>query len=101
MASNATPAAARWSDLIDRQEASGQTLGEFSAANGLNRNTLAWWRWELGRTRSRKRTAFVELVLAEPEAEPMAIALDSFAACVVVDERTDLALLGRVLDVLC
>lgn len=113
MASTATPAAARWSEIIDRQEASGQTLREFAEANGLNRNTLAWWRWELGRTRTRRPTGpnpsrsagrrFIELVVSEPEPElvPVEIAFVGFAARLLVDDRTDLALVRRVLEALC
>ena len=109
MASTATPAAVRWSRLIEQQEGSGQSIREFAADNDLNPNTLAWWRWELGRTRPRVRRPppFVELVVADPEPEPdktnqsVAIMLDAFDARVVVDHRTDLAVVRRLLEALC
>ncbi len=103
MASSATPAAVRWSSIIDRLEASGQTLREFAAANDLNRKTLEWWRRKLGRSRPRsgRKAAFTELVVTQPQSKPIAIALDSYAARVVVDDRTDLSLVRRVLEALC
>ncbi len=45
-----TPAARRWSQVIDRQEASGQSVRAFAVANNLNPHTLASWRCKLGRT---------------------------------------------------
>jgi hypothetical protein len=107
----ATTAGMRWSEIIDQQETSGQTLRAFAEANGLNRNTLAWWRWELGRTRPRQRPRpnpsssprFVELAVAEsnPELASLEIGLHGLAASLVVDQQTDLALLRRVLEALC
>ncbi len=111
MASTATAAAVRWSESIDRQEASAPTLRVFADANGLNRNTLAWWRWELGRTGAHSRRQdtrsrhFVELVVTEPETAPMpapvVIALEGLTARLVVGEHTDLVLVRRVLEALC
>jgi len=97
------PAAERWSEILDRQEASGLTLREFARVNGLNQNTLAWWRWELGRRRSATGRGFLEFLVAEPEPEQVTveIALDGLAARVVVGEHTDLALVRRVLESLC
>ena len=103
------PAAARWSEFIERQEASGVTLGEFARANGLNRNTLAWWRWKLRRGRARPSPkgphcalqSFVELAVVEPAAEPVSIVLDGLPARVVIHRHTDLALVRRVLEALC
>jgi len=42
LTSSATPAAVRWSRLIEQQEGSGQFIREFAADNDLNPNTLAW-----------------------------------------------------------
>lgn len=105
MALSATPAAERWAQIIDRQEESGLTVRAFAKANGLNHNTLAWWRWELRRTRVRRpkpSSAFVELVVCEPRQEPEAvqIALDGRAAKLIVEPHTDLDLVRRVLEAL-
>lgn len=40
---------AEWEQLVAELEDSGETIGRFASARGVNRNTLAWWRW---RTRS-------------------------------------------------
>ena len=103
-----TQAATRWSKLIDQHEDSGLTIGAFAKERGLNANTLAKWRSQLGRTRSYKpRSTFVELKLAEPPAaegteDPtVVLALDGYAAHVVVDRDTDLGLLKCMLKTLC
>lgn len=38
-----------WSRLVRSWERSGQTCAEFCAARGVNRHTLSWWKWRLGR----------------------------------------------------
>jgi len=40
---------AEWESLIAEMEASGQSLGRFSARRGLELRTLQWWRWKLRR----------------------------------------------------
>jgi len=101
-----TPAAARWSAIIDRHEASGLSVREFAAANDVHPGTLSWWRWRLGRTRGRRtRSPFVELVVAESQpdnvAQPLVLTLDDLGACIAIHHDTDLLLLRRTLEALC
>lgn len=104
-----TPAAARWSAIIDEQEASGQTLRAFAAERGLNPSTLGWWRSRLGRTSRGKplqapRFTEVEVAQSPPSqgaASTVVVAFEHFDAHVVVDRDTDLALLREVLEALC
>lgn len=101
-----TPAAARWSAIIDEHEASGLTVREFAAANNLRGTTLSWWRWQLGRTRGRRPSLpFVELVVAEPQDEdadqPLVLTLDHLGVDIPVHQATDLVLLRRTLEALC
>lgn len=53
-----------WEQLVAELEDSGEAIGRFAAARGVNRNTLAWWRW---RTRSSpdttNRVDFVPVVV--------------------------------------
>ena len=106
LASTTAPAAIRWSGIIDRHEASGLSIREFSEEIGVNPKTLSWWRCELGRTRARNSEAspFVELLVSESEAEkpaqPVAIMLHAFDARLVVDHRTDLVVVRRLLELL-
>lgn len=59
------------------QERSGMPVREFAARRGVNRHTLAWWRWRI-RSESDERaespdrpTCFVPVVVERPfEAEP-------------------------------
>ena len=55
--SNQTLAARRWAEIIDRQEASGQTIRAFAEANGLNHGSISYWRCQLGRTKMRPMTS--------------------------------------------
>jgi transposase-like protein len=113
-----TPAATRWSEIIDQQEASGQSVQEFAAAHDLNRATLAWWRSRLGRSRRRSQAAcaperpvFDQLAVVGPQQTSapevplvegtVVIALERLDAHVVVDRETNLRLLRQVLDALC
>jgi len=100
-----TPAAERWSHLIDQHEASGLTIRAFAEKVDVNPRTLAWWRSQLGAKR-RNKTAFVELTVAEPPQATasdatVVLALDGYDAHVVVDHQTDLGLLRRLLGALC
>ena len=105
-----TTAAERWSVLVDEHEASGLSIRAFAAQAEVNPRTLAWWRSRLGRSKKRKQTGFVELTVAAAPTPPVeaaevdptvVVALDGYAAHVVVDQVTDLALLKRVLKALC
>lgn len=106
-----TPAATRWSKLIDEQEDSGLSVRDFAANRGLNASTLAWWRSRLGRNRRPSEAApvgpvFDELVVAGAAQTllvegTVVIAIERINAHVVVDRETDLHLLRLVLDALC
>jgi hypothetical protein len=95
----------RWHSVIDRYEASGQSLREFAEANDLNRKTLAWWRWELGRSARTPSTAFIELVVEEPgsgeSSGTVVVELGDSGARALVGHGTDLPLLRRVAAALC
>jgi len=94
-------AAQRWSAIIDRQEASGQTVRAFTNAHDINANTLSWWRHKLRRTRRTAPTAFVELHLATTEdtdCTGLVLELDAWHARLNIREDTDLDLLRRVME---
>lgn len=101
-----SPAAARWSDLVERHERSGLTLQAFADQHGVKKSTLAWWRCRLGKSKRSKKsvktevTTFVEVTVAEPD-DAVVIGLDRYNAQVIVDADTDLGLLRRVLVALC
>ncbi|MCB9758379.1 MAG: hypothetical protein H6739_37135 [Alphaproteobacteria bacterium] len=95
---------ARWSVLIDAQEASGQSVREFAESRGLNPSTLAWWRWKLERTRGRaaERSPFLELVVDEPTGTGVVLLeIRGLGVQVQVTRDTDLAWLREVLEALC
>jgi len=109
-----TPAARRWSAIIDDYESSGLTQRAFAKAQGLHPSTLAAWRSKLGRssTQRAKKAGFTELVVREDEPAPddqgtpptstaLVIRLGGRDAEVVVKNDTDLALLRRVVGALC
>jgi hypothetical protein len=106
-----TPAAKRWTAIIDEQETSGQTIRAFAERRGLNVKTLSWWRCQLGRSRPQKRLkrsptpdtqSFVEVNVDVPSVEgTVVIAFEHIDAHIVVDQDTDLALLRAVLGALC
>ena len=109
-----TPAARRWSAILDDYERSGLTQREFAKAHDLNPSTLGAWRSKLGRscTDRAMESGFTELVVGEvePAAEDdggvaagaaLVIRLGGRDAEVVVEHDTDLALLRRVVDALC
>jgi len=109
-----TPAAKRWSAIIDEHEASGKTIRVFAASRGVNAKTLAWWRSRLGRSRkasskaARKQKAaasvrFDAMAVAssDPRDRTVVIAFDDLPAHIVVDDDTDLTLLRRVLEAAC
>ena len=102
--SKKTPAALRWAEIIDKQEASGQSVRAFAAANGLNYGSISSWRCQLGRTKRRSKqatTTFVEVSVTETVDPSVVIAFEDHRAHVVVDGHTDLGLLKRVVEALC
>ena len=102
-----TPAARRWRRLLERQAASGLRDKAFARLHNVNPSTLAWWRSRLRRLDAEAKQLpaaqpmFTEVVVAQPAAPtaPLVLALDRFRARLVVDRRTDLDLLHRVLEV--
>ena len=102
-----TPAARRWSALIDEYETSGLGQRTFAKQRGINPSTLAAWRSKLGRSSVSQPAAthFTELVVAEEApAAPVGdviLHLREGAAELVISRNTDLALLRRVVDALC
>ena len=97
-----TPATRRWRKIVERQMASGLSVNAFAEAHGLKRGTRAWWKERI-RTLDRERAMgpaprFVEVDV--PTQGDVVIACDRVAARGVVDRRTDLNLLRRVLETL-
>jgi transposase-like protein len=106
-----TPAATRWSMLIDQLEASGQTVRAFATEHDLNPSTLAWWRSRLGRGRPRGEAVAAQPVFDQLAVEGVApttphegtvvVAIERINVHIVVDRETDLGLLRLVLEALC
>lgn len=101
-----TPAAKRWSAIIDRQEASGLTIRQFAKDNDLNPGTLTWWRTKLKRNPRKpadKKVDFLSVAVSSdrPATKSVVLALDNLDAHVVVDRDTDMALLRDLLGALC
>lgn len=90
-----TPAALKWRPIVDRARASGLSMRAYAQQNGVNANTLAWWNSRLPKHAS-QGTAFLELVTVAPP--PLTLHVGDVR--VVVDQRTDLALLRRVVEAL-
>jgi hypothetical protein len=91
-------AAKRWSPIVARAVASELTLGEFARREGVNANTLAWWKWKLGQPAH--RSAFVSVVVKASARPSPPLAVRIGAALIDVDERTDLRLLRQVVEAL-
>ena len=92
-----TPAARKWSGILDDLEDSELGVRAFARARGLNPNTLAWWRWKLANTSSARPggRAFVEVVPASAS-----VRIEVRGGVVHVDQDSDLGLLRRVLEAL-
>ena len=91
-----TPAARRWSLILDEQEESGLSLSDFARSRGVRPQTLGWWRWRLKDSRAQRMTTFVPVVV-EDHAD---IDVRVGGANIRVDDRTDLRLLKRVVEAL-
>jgi transposase-like protein len=104
-ATMATPAADRWSRIIDQQEGSGLSVRVFAKQHQLNPSTLSWWRSQLGRAKKRMKqakTTFVEVVEVQPLRQPtLTLQLENLGVRVEVDRDTDLVHLRQVLEALC
>lgn len=91
----------RWKALVEALEASSLSTAAFAEQAGVNRHTLAWWRWKLRiEPRSADRSPFAELIVAEPVGT-MRLHVGRGDAFVDVDGDTDLALVRRLLEALC
>jgi transposase-like protein len=67
-----------WERLVREQERSGLSVRKFAATHGVNRQTLAWWRWRIrsdGQAETPcEPTRFVPVVLERPfETEPESV----------------------------
>ena len=54
-------AAKTWSDRVARWERSGQTAKTFATREGVSAQSLAWWKWKLGRDAKSRKLGFVQL----------------------------------------
>lgn len=112
MASKAT--VERWSRLVERYEASGQSLRAFASSVDVNPGTLSWWRRHL----QSHPSGFIEVDLSsaaagpplpsapEPGSSPastprLAVELVSRGLRVEVPAEADLVWLRRVVEALC
>ncbi len=64
-----------WREVIADWRASGLSCAEFAQLHGLNRNTLAWWRSELGREASSTRLSLVPVRTTAVAAKPLEVEL--------------------------
>jgi transposase len=70
-------AAKTWSERVARWERSGQTAKTFASREGVSAQSLAWWKWKLGRDAKARKLGFVKLeaVPAMADASPFEIVL--------------------------
>ena len=54
-------AAKTWSERVSRWERSGQTAKTFASREGVSAQSLAWWKWKLGRDAKARKLGFVKL----------------------------------------
>jgi hypothetical protein len=100
---------ARWTTRIDDQERSGLSPKDYAEKHGINRKSLDWWRWKLGRSQAKSGddNSFMELTICEPVLTPEPVSdgvhliLEDYRAHLVVDAHTDLHLVRCVMDALC
>lgn len=95
----ATPAERRWKPIIRKARESGMTMSDFARTHGINKNTLAWWS---ARLRDREDEGFVQVIVdqgaAVPQVGPLRLQLGRVSF--EIDQRSDLALLRRVVEAL-
>jgi len=99
MGSTATGSAESfWRGHVEAWQASGQSRGDYCAAQGLSRKTFGWWAWRLDRERRPAETGsqvgrFLPVEVAEI---PAALNVAEVATATVADERIEIALPGGV-----
>lgn len=94
--------AAEWRVLVDRWLSSGQCRTEFAAANGLNVNTLSWWRSQFAREKkSLPAATFAEVVVEDERTAPDLIVELGDGLRVRVPAGFDATELRRLVDALC
>lgn len=91
-----TTAEERWSRVVARCESSGLSVRAFAAQEGINPNTLTWWRSHFRRSEAR----FVEVALP-PRPTPLALELVNLGVRIEVPVGTDLSWLRSVVGALC
>jgi len=99
-----TPAARKWSAIIDRYEASGLKVRAFAEANDLNQSTLNSWRSKLGRTGNNPKQRFTELVVygsEENSNSSLVLNVPRYHVQITINNATDLSLVKKVLKALC
>ena len=97
-----SPTTARWSRIVNRSYRTSLTLGEFARREGVNPNTLAWWRWKLRGEPTEPGFAEVEVVEDGRDEERCGggLAVHVGTARIDVDGSSDLQLLRAVVEVL-
>lgn len=93
-----TRAEARWADIVDRSNRSPLTVREFAHREGLNPNTLAWWRWNLKRLGRTESGTFAEVVVDDQP--DLSIVVQVGQSRIHVRRGSDLCLLRDVVEVL-
>ena len=63
-------AAKTWSERVSRWERSGQTAKTFASREGVSAQSLAWWKWKLGRGAKARKLGFVKLEAVASSREP-------------------------------
>jgi len=99
-----TPTARRWAQIIERCEASDLSNRAFAKKNGLNHNTLSWWKGRINRMKdASKEPAFITVIGIETQStdETIDIRIETLKAIIPVRKDTDLSRLKVILEALC
>ena len=84
-----------WRVHVEAWRASGQSRGDYCAAQGLSRKTFGWWAWRLDRERRPAQTEVQDgRFLPVEVAECPAAAEVADVATAAADERIEIALPG-------
>ena len=90
-----TATARKWASVLADAEDSELTMREFARSRGVNPNTLAWWKWKLGRE---AHAAHGERFLEVVSGGPLVVVVGDVR--IEVDHDTDVVLLRRVVGAL-